>query len=115
MDWVKVVIHEQQLDLGNPDGLDVVLLCNKPYQVAMQYTKMKTYGNHFRVEDPKSRLLQTFDSGIASMFKQKIVDARDQMFIQYVGVLKDILKLDYGHVQSPIIIFRCEWMKREDI
>jgi hypothetical protein len=36
------------------------------------------------------------------------------MSIQYVGVLKDILKLDYGHVQSPIIIFRCEWMKQED-
>ncbi len=62
---------------------------------------MKAYGNHFRVEVPKSRLLQTSDNGIASMFEQQIVDAKDQMSIKYVGVLKDILKLDYGHVQSP--------------
>jgi hypothetical protein len=65
MDWVKGAIHGQQLDLGNLDGLDVVLLCSKPSQVAMRYTKMKACGNHFRVEDPKNRLLQTFDSGIA--------------------------------------------------
>jgi hypothetical protein len=39
------------------------------------------------------------------MFEQQTVNARDQMFVQYVGVLKDILKLDYGRVQSPIIIF----------
>ncbi len=88
MDWVKGVIHGQQLDLGNPDGLDVVLLCSKPYQVAMRYTRMKAYGNHFRVENPKNRQLQTFDNGIASMFEQQIVDARDQMFIQYVGGAK---------------------------
>jgi hypothetical protein len=36
------------------------------------------------------------------------------MFVQYVGVLKDILKLDYGRVQSPIIIFWCVWMKWKD-
>jgi hypothetical protein len=111
MDWVKGVVHGQQLDLGNLDGLDVVLLCNKPFQVAMQYTKMKAYGDHFRVEDPNSRLLQTSDTGIASMFEQQIVVVRDQMSVQYVGLLKDILKLDYGCVRSPIIIFRCEWMK----
>jgi hypothetical protein len=56
---------------------------------------MKAYGNHFRVEDQKSRLLQTFDNGIASMFKHQTVNARNQMLVQYVGVLKDKLKLDY--------------------
>jgi hypothetical protein len=67
---------------------------------------MKTYGNHYRVEDPNNRLLQTFDSGIASVFEQQTIDARG-IFVQYVGVLKDILKLNY----DPIVIFRCEWMK----
>ncbi len=42
---------------------------------------MKAYGNHFRVEDPKNRLLQTFDNAIASMFEQQIVDVRDQMYV----------------------------------
>jgi hypothetical protein len=66
---------------------------------------MKAYGNQLRVEDPKNRL-QTFDSGISLMFEQQIVDARDQMYVHYVGVLKDTLKLDYGYVQSLIIFFR---------
>jgi hypothetical protein len=56
---------------------------------------MKAYGNHFRVEDPKTRLLQTFDNGITSMFEHQTVDARNQMFVQYVGVLKDKLKSYY--------------------
>jgi hypothetical protein len=50
---------------------------------------MKAYGNHFRVDDPENKFLQTYDSGIASMFEQQIVDARE-MSIQYVGILKDI-------------------------
>jgi hypothetical protein len=69
VDWVKGIIHGQQVDLGNPDGLDVELLRSKPSQVAMRYTRMKAYANHFRVEDLKNRLLQTFNSGIASMFE----------------------------------------------
>jgi hypothetical protein len=84
------MIHGQQLDLGNLDCLDALLLCNKPSQVALRYTRMKAYGNHFRMDDPKNRFLQTYDSGIASMFEQQIVDARE-VFIQYVGFVKDIL------------------------
>jgi hypothetical protein len=36
------------------------------------------------------------------------------MIYDYVGVLKDILKLDYGPLRTPIIVFRCEWMKQRD-
>jgi hypothetical protein len=74
---------------------------------------MKTYGNHFRVDDPKNRFLQTHDSGIVSMFEQQIVDARN-VSIQYVGIVKDILKLDYGPVQTPIAILRFEWLQRKN-
>jgi hypothetical protein len=101
------------LDLGNSDAFDVVLLCSKPFQVAMRSTKLKAYGDHFTMENPKSRLLQTFDNGIALVFEHQIIDVKG-MFIPYVGVLKNILKLNYGQVQTPIVIFRCEWMKQED-
>jgi hypothetical protein len=36
------------------------------------------------------------------------------IYVNYVGVLKDILKFDYAPMQSPNIIFQCEWMKRKD-
>jgi hypothetical protein len=38
---------------------------------------MKAYGNHFKVEDSKSKLLQTYDSGIANVFEQQTIDARE--------------------------------------
>jgi hypothetical protein len=34
--------------------------------------------------------------------------------VNYVGVLKDILKLDYGPIHIPIIVFQCQWMKTTD-
>jgi hypothetical protein len=34
--------------------------------------------------------------------------------VNFVGVLKDILKLDYGPVHTPTIIFKCEWVKGVD-
>jgi len=69
-EWVKGAIHAQHMDVGNLEDLDVVLLCNKPSQVATHYTRTKAYGNHFKVEDSKSKLLQTYDSGIAFVFEQ---------------------------------------------
>jgi hypothetical protein len=74
---------------------------------------MKAYRNRSRVEDSKSGLLQTYDSGIASVFDVRIHDAAN-VYVNYVEVLKDILKLNYGPIHTLIIIFRCEWMKRKD-
>jgi hypothetical protein len=76
VEWVKGAVHAQHMDLGNLEDLDVVSLCNKPSQVATHYTRMKAYGNHFRMEGSKNKLLQKYDSGIASMFEQQTVDAR---------------------------------------
>ena len=50
---------------------------------------------------------------MASVFEVPVQDAMD-ISVNYVGVLKDILKLDYGPLYTPIIIFRCQWMKTSD-
>jgi hypothetical protein len=34
--------------------------------------------------------------------------------MNYVGVLKDILKLDYRPLRTPIVLLRCQWLKRHD-
>jgi hypothetical protein len=60
---------------------------------------MKAFGNHFRVEDNSSTRMQTYDSGVASNFQVPLADATD-VSVNYVGVLKDILKLDYGQGES---------------
>ena len=50
---------------------------------------------------------------MASVFEVPSADARD-ISVHYVGVLKDILKLDYGPMNTPIVLFRCEWLKTQD-
>jgi hypothetical protein len=67
--------------------------------------RMRAFGNHFRVEDSQSALLQTYDSGIASIFEMPYVDSESEVSLNYVGVLQDILKLDYGPLRTPVILF----------
>jgi hypothetical protein len=74
---------------------------------------MKAYGNHFRVDDPTIAQLQTYDSGVASIFHVPTEDARE-VSINYIGVLKDILKLDYRLLHTHVNLMKCEWMKRAD-
>ena len=59
-------------------------------------------------------MLQTYDSGIASIFEVPTIDSQSEVSLNYVGVLQDILKLDYGPSRTPVILFRCEWLKIED-
>jgi hypothetical protein len=49
----------------------------------------------------------TYDSGLASFFSQNNVDDNHHPSrqVQYVGVLKDILQLDYGTMSTPIVLF----------
>jgi len=54
--------------------------------------------------------LQTYDKGITLVFEMPTLDATN-VSVNHIGVLKDILKLDYGLVHTPIIIFSCEWMR----
>ncbi len=55
----------------------------------------------------------TYDSGLASFFSQNNVDDNHHPSrqVQYVGVLKDILQLDYGTMSTPIVLFWCDWVR----
>ncbi len=57
--------------------------------------------------------MQTFDSGVASLFDMLTLGAKN-LSLNFVGVLKDILKLDYGYLHTLVVNFRCEWIKQED-
>ena len=72
---------------------------------------MKAFGNHFRVEDDISSCLLTYDSGMASVFQVPVDDAQD-VTVNYIGVVKNILKIDYGLVNTLVILLRCEWIRQ---
>jgi hypothetical protein len=44
------------------------------------------------------------------MFEQQIVDVR-KVNVQYVDILKNIFKIDYGIFHTPIVIFKYEWIQ----
>ncbi len=55
-----------------------------------------------------------FDYGVASIFGQWQAHMGDEhASIRYVGVFKDILRLDYGPISTPIILMRCAWVQNE--
>ena len=112
--WVRKEVHNHPHDPNNSDDMDRILLCSRPSQKATRYTRMRAFGNHFRVEDAQSSVLQTYDSGIASIFEMPAANPESKVSLNYVGVLQDILKLDYGPLRTPVILFRCEWLKRGD-
>ena len=112
-EWVQGVVERDALDVTKPKDVDRLLLSYKHVQRAMSYTKMKAFGNHFRVDDVAFAEFQTYDSGIASMFEVPTTNATE-VSVNYVGVLKDILKLDYGPLHTLVIILRIEWMNRQD-
>ena len=66
---------------------------------------MRAFGNHFRVEDSQSALLQTYDNGVASIFEIPTSDSQSEVSLNYVGVLQDILKLDYGPLRTAVNSF----------
>ena len=53
-------------------------------------------------------MLQTYDSDVEYVFEMPSMGSKE-VTLNYVGIRKDILKLNYG---PPVIFFRCEWMKQ---
>ncbi len=106
-------VDESELNLRNPDDMDRFLLSKKPSQVATRYTRILAFGNRFRVDDDTSARMVSYNSGVASVFSQP-AQSDDAASVPYVGVLQDILLLDYGALQTPVILLRCEWVKPFD-
>jgi hypothetical protein len=79
----------------------------------MRYARIVAFGNQFRVEDETTTQLLSYNSGVASIFDVPSENGAESS-ATYVGVLKDILELDYGALQTKIILLRCDWVKTQD-
>jgi hypothetical protein len=83
----------------------------KPKPIALRYTKMRAYGNHYRVnEGGAETTMATYDSRVASIFQQPQATHEGITLgsIQYVDVLKDTILLDYGLVSQLVVLFKCD-------
>ena len=109
--WIRQRIHSDNLDLTDPDQHDTLLLSNTPSLSCKRYSRMKAYGNHWRTDDDIYKSMGTFDSGVACFEAnpQSMGAGKD-----YVGILQDILVLNYGDLKTHVILFPCQWKKRQD-
>jgi hypothetical protein len=84
-----------------------LLLSIPPSTKTCSYKIIKAYGSHFRVDDQTIVGCVTYDNGVASFFNHNNVDDNHHPSrqLQYVGVLKDILQLDYGTMSTPTFLF----------
>jgi len=93
--------------------MDVMQLSMKPQMTGSRYAKVRAYGNHYRVTtDNEAIIMATYDFGVASIFQQPQVTNEGMTLgsIQYVGVLKDIILLNYRPVSQPVVLFKCDWV-----
>jgi len=112
-EWIQDTVIRSELDLRKPNDMDRLLLSKKPSQRALCYSQIMAFGNHFHVEDEMTTRLLSYNSGAASMFQLSLESAVDSL-VNYVGVLKDILQLDYGALHTQINMLHCEWVKPQD-
>ncbi|KAL3699528.1 hypothetical protein R1sor_017550 [Riccia sorocarpa] len=99
--WIAKEIRDCSEDITDSQVLNLV---NPPSFQCISYTKMKAYGNHFRVEQPGSIGYKTYDCGVATLAIEDDGHHR-KGFIAYVGVVKEILELNYGFMETPIVLF----------
>ncbi len=97
---------------------DMEALSCPPRTTALWYMKVKAYGNHFRVNECNTKGMVTFDYGLlTSIFGQQQAHMGDgDTMVEYVGFIKDIFKMDYRPISTPIILMQCAWVKtRNDV
>ena len=110
-EWMRRRIHSLSLDLSDPNEADLLLLSNPPLLTCKRHSKMKAYGNHWRVEDEVTNSWTNYDCGVACF---EATDDVVRSGVDYVGILQDILVPDYGDLNTQVIIFSCAWKKRTD-
>jgi hypothetical protein len=58
-EWVQGAAQRDALNVTKPEDVNRLLLSYKPTQRVMRFTKMKAFGNHFRVDDATFAEVQT--------------------------------------------------------
>ncbi len=99
--WVREVVRSHIAQGGVLEDQDALHLSVLPSPFALRYTRMKAYGNHYRVSiNTTDNTSATYDFGVASVFHQEQQSTEGTRLgaLQYVGILKDIILLDYGPI-----------------
>ena len=93
---------------------DLATMSRLPSPYVRHHNSMRAYGYHFRADDERGRAHVSFDAGVAAIITQTCRSSRADMNpveaeLQYIGVINDIVMVDYGHLKFNV--FKCSWIK----
>ncbi len=104
VEWVYIIVNNHQWD-GGP--------CKKWKHICIEYptlykdiiiSRLRAYGNPYQVDGDTTICMVTYYYGVVSIFKHKEVQMDNvKDYIQYVGLLKDILLMEYEIISLSII------------
>ena len=82
---------------------DIVHLSKKQLLVVTHHISMYAYGRHCKVNDKRGAVFVSFNFDMVVVVIQEcksswIDQHLVQALLQYVGIVKDIFRVDYGHL-----------------
>ncbi len=89
-EWVREAVRTHMANGNVLDEMDAYHLSIKPSSDASRYTRMKAYGNHYRViGETNVNTMATYDCGVALVFQQAQGSGGMCALgpMQYVGIL----------------------------
>ena len=111
--WLRERV-QAMADEGQAPHVSLVTLSKLPIPIVQRHNSMYAYGYHFRVDNEQGQSHISFDSGVACIATQTCRSSRADQHpieadLQYVGVVKDIIEVDYGHIQYTVL--KCSWIR----
>lgn len=112
-EWLEDRVREM-CRVGENPSEDLITMSRLPSPVVRHHPSMWAYGYHFRSEDVNGGAYVSFDAGVAAIINQTCRSSRADRHpveaeLLYVGVVEDILRVDYGHLH--INVLKCSWVK----
>jgi hypothetical protein len=115
--WLNAYVRNA-LETSAEIDEDLVRIASPPSRLALRFSRMWAYGNHFRTDNEQhSRRHSTYDSAIATIF---IEPARGggaggvvpEATLEYVGILKEILMVSFGALK--VTLMRASWINMDN-
>ena len=111
--WLRERVQQMVAD-GDRPSLSLITMSRPPFPTIKHYTSMWAHGYHFRADDEDGRANVSYDSGVAALITQECVSSRAdrhpvEAALNYVGVIRDILLVDYGIHQYNVL--KCSWIR----
>ena len=110
--WLRDRVQQMVIDRERP-SISLVTMSRPPFPTVKHYSSMWAHGYHFRVDDEDGRDHISFDAGVAAIFTQECRSSRAdrhsvEAALNYVGIIKDIVVVDYGIHQYKVL--KCSWI-----